>query len=123
MTRTLFVLLFFVAAVLAGMFVKSGSPLPPVVVAETFAQQEKGMPLDMQPVVGYSGTSPILGSEPRPLSEKPYEMANDTELFQFEGNKMGADCCPSQLSGDLGCICLTDKQKADFASRGGNRAA
>jgi hypothetical protein len=125
MSRTTTILIFFIAALLAGLFVNSMMPTPVIAVEkkETFMQQEKGMPLDMQPVQGYDGTSPILGSEPKPVSAKPYEMANDTELFQFEGNKMGADCCPSQLSGDLGCICLTDKQKADFASRGGNRAA
>lgn len=120
MSRTLTVLLFFVAAVLAGMFVKSGSPLP--VISESFAQREKGMPLDMGPVAGYTGTSPILGSEPRPLSEKPYDMANDNELFMFSGNKMGSDCCPSPFSGDRGCICLTDAQKSEFSSRGGNRS-
>ena len=90
-------------------------------------QKQVGMPTDMQAVdgatgvSGYSGTPPLLGSEPKPLSEKPYDMANDQELFMFEANKKGADCCPSPFSGDTGCICLTDKQRAEFASRGGNR--
>jgi hypothetical protein len=124
MKRTFAVLIFFVAAVLAGLFIRSSVALPVVSAPEkeTFAQKEKGMPLDMAPVKGYEGTSPILGSEPKPVPEKPYDMANDTELFMFEGNKMGADCCPSPFSGDRGCICLTDKQKAEFASRGGNRS-
>jgi hypothetical protein len=95
---------------------------------ETFAQQERGMPLDMQAVQGppgvqgYEGTPPLLGSEPKPLSAKPYEMANDQELFQFEGNKISADCCPSPFSSDMGCVCLTDAQINQFATRGGNRA-
>lgn len=127
-SRTTAIFLFFIAAVLAGLFAQYAKPTTPIApVKEKFFQREKGMPLDMQAVEGatgvsgYNGTPPLLGSEPKPLSEKPYEMANDNELFQFEGNKMSADCCPSPFSGDRGCICLTDAQKKEFASRGGNR--
>lgn len=124
MKRTLAVTAFFVAAVLAGLFVNySMASLPPA-TQEHFFQREKAMPLDMQAsgVQGMEAQSPILGSEPRPISEKPYDMANDNELFQFSDNKVGADCCPSPFSGDLGCICLTDAQRKQFASRGGNRS-
>lgn len=130
MNRTTAVYAFFIAAVLAGLFLKFMAPTTPVVVEkESFMQREKGMPLDMvategaMGVAGYNGTPPLLGSEPKPLSEKPYEMANDNELFQFSGNKVGADCCPSPFSSDIGCICLTDAQRKEFASRGGNRSA
>lgn len=141
MNRTTTVLLFFVAAVLAGLFLgvretmKCGERNVSIEmmenkgsVKETFFQRQVGMPLDMQGVegatgvAGYSGTPPLLGSEPKPLSEKPYDMANDNELYQFEGNKVGPECCPSPFSGDRGCICLTDSQKAEFASRGGNKS-
>jgi hypothetical protein len=137
MNKTTVVLAFFVAALLAGWFLQTVA-VPPAAKAsgedtqtkkkETFMQQERGMPLDMQAVQGppgvqgYSGTPPLLGSEPKPISIKPYDMANDQELFQFEGNKISADCCPSPFSSDTGCVCLTDKQIAEFASRGGNRA-
>lgn len=127
---------FFLAAVLAGLFVRyvMTSPIKKTDDSdsesekETFAQREVGMPLDMQDVSGkvgvsgYSGTPPLLGSEPKPVPERPYDMANDSELFQFADNKMSADCCPSPFSGDRGCICLTDKQVSEFASRGGNRS-
>lgn len=127
MQKTAIVLAFFFAALLAGFFALSRqTPAKPAddntEAKETFMQREKGMPLDMQPVAGYAGTSPILGSEPKPISEKPYEMANDQELFQFEGNRISADCCPSAFSTDRGCVCLTDAQLKDFANRGGNRA-
>jgi hypothetical protein len=127
MQKTAIVLAFFFAALLAGLFALSRSaPAKPADdnsdAKETFMQREKGMPLDMQPVAGYAGTSPILGSEPKPISEKPYDMANDQELFQFEGNRISADCCPSAFSTDRGCVCLTDAQLKDFANRGGNRA-
>jgi hypothetical protein len=123
MQKTIVVLAFFLAALLAGLFMSV--PAPAKVSddnKEHFMQREKGMPLDMQPVEGYSGSSPILGSEPKPVSEKPYDMANDQELFQFEGNRISADCCPSPFSSDTGCVCLTDEQRRQFANRGGNRA-
>ena len=129
MQKTIAVLIFFLAALLAGVFaqtmMKPGVPskdMEEQTGKETFMQQEKGMPLDMGPVAGYTGTSPILGSEPKPVSEKPYDMANDQELFQFEGNRVSADCCPSPFSTDRGCVCLTDAQLKEFANRGGNRA-
>lgn len=137
MKKTVVVLAFFVAALLAGWFIQAYS-VPPAAKAsgedtqsaekETFMQREVGMPLEMQAVQGpggvqgYEGTPPLLGSEPKPVSLKPYDMANDQELFQFEGNRISADCCPSPFSSDRGCICLTDKDIATFSSRGGNRA-
>lgn len=128
MQKTTAVLVFFLAALLAGFFARSmmtpGVPSKDMEdpSKEKFMQREKGMPLDMQPVAGYAGTSPILGSEPKPVSEKPYDMANDQELFQFEGNRISADCCPSPFSSDTGCVCLTEAQRREFANRGGNRA-
>jgi hypothetical protein len=127
MQRTVVVLIFFLAALLAGVFLSMKSAPPGEVAKEDFAQRQVGMPLDMQAVegggvpAGYNGTSPLLGSEPKPLSEKPYDMANDQELFAFEDNKISADCCPSPFSSDRGCVCLTDAQRNEFESRGGNR--
>lgn len=86
-------------------------------------QQEKGMPLDTQAVEGYSGLSPLLGSEPKPTPLHSYDQTDDAQLYQFAKNKQSADCCPSPFSGDLGCICLTAEQKSLFGSRGGNRSA
>jgi hypothetical protein len=127
MNRSIFVGLLFVVALLFAFVIKSMSA-PVVVEKETFAQREVGMPLDMQAVegavgvAGYNGTPPLLGSEPKPISEKPYDMSNDNELFIFEGNRMSADCCPSPFSGDRGCVCLTNKQIKEFETRGGNHA-
>ena len=137
MKKTVVVLAFFVAALLAGWFIQSMS-VPPAAKAsgedtqsaakETFMQREVGMPLDMQAVQGpagvqgYEGTPPLLGSEPKPVPLQPYDMANDQELFQFEGNRISADCCPSPFSSDTGCVCLTEEQRRQFANRGGNRA-
>jgi hypothetical protein len=140
MKKTAVVLVLFLAALLTGVFMRFWGSSSPVKCGadsdsesedgkERFFQREIGMPLDMQAVAGktgvagYNGTPPLLGSEPKPVPERPYDMANDQQLFQFEGNRMSADCCPSPFSGDRGCVCLTDKQLAEFASRGGNRSS
>ena len=138
MKKTSVVVALFLAALLAGIFLRFMAPSSPVKCGsdsdsedgkERFFQREIGMPLDMQAVAGktgvagYNGTPPLLGSEPKPVPERPYDMANDQQLFQFEGNRMSADCCPSPFSGDRGCVCLSDKQLAEFASRGGNRSS
>ena len=73
MKRTIVVLAFFAAAILAGLYMKFSTPTPVVKdVKEKFAQRQVGMPLDMQSVdgptpTGYNGVSPLLGSEPKPL--------------------------------------------------------
>lgn len=137
MKKTATVVLLFLAALLAGIFVRYAMATKPGKSTEDsdsegekegFAQREVGMPLDMQSVAGsvgvagYNGTPPLLGSEPKPVSERPYDMADDNKLFSLANNPMSADCCPSPFSGDRGCICLTDAQAAEFASRGGNRS-
>jgi len=108
------VVAFFVGAVLVGLVVR-------YLGVEGYAQKEIGMPVEMEKAAALSGSFSLLGSEPKPLSEKPYEMADDNKLFQFANNRMSADCCPSPFSGDRGCVCLTDADRALFASRGGNR--
>jgi len=123
MKRTTAVLAFFVAALLAGMFVNSTLLSAAPDVKERFMQQEKGMPLATQSVMGYSGSSPLLGTEPLPTPQHPYDQVDDTQLYGFANNKQSAECCPSPFSGDLGCVCLTASQKAEFATRGGNRSA
>ena len=134
MRKTIAVLIFFLAALLAGYFARSMVPAPskaseePKDGKERFMQRQRGMPLDMQKsefggsVAGFDGVSPLLGSEPKPVPERPYDMSNDQELFQFQDNRISADCCPSPFSSDTGCVCLTDAQMSQFESRGGNKA-
>lgn len=131
MQKTVVVLSLFVAAIVAGFIFDSMTRPPPAreeapaEVKEGFMQKERGMPLDMQAaegVTGFAAASPLLGSEPKPVPLKPYDMANDQELFQFQDNRVSADCCPSPFSTDRGCLCLTDSQIKQFETRGGNRA-
>jgi len=123
MKRTTALIAFFVAALLAGLFVNSAMMTASPAVQEKFMQQERGMPLQTGTVTGYSGSSPILGAEPLPTPEHPYDQTDDAALYAFANNKQSAECCPSPFSGDLGCVCLTNQQKAEFAARGGNRSA
>jgi hypothetical protein len=122
MKRTTAVLAFFVAALLAGLFINSTLLVSSPAIKENFMQKERGMPLSTGAVQGFSGMSPILGVEPLPTPEHPYDQTDDTPLYAFTNNKQSADCCPSPFSGDQGCVCLTSEQKAMFGSRGGNRA-
>jgi hypothetical protein len=134
MKKTLLLATLFFVALAVGIYLQWSAraaiveTTPETATKERFMQQERGMPLDMQTVdgpvgvQGFSGTPPLLGSEPKDVPLKPYEMANDSELFAFQNNKISADCCPSPFSSDLGCVCLTDSQIKEFGSRGGNRA-
>jgi len=123
MKRTVAILAFFVAAVLAGIFVSNTLAAASPATKEKFMQHEKGMPIEDSKLSGFGAHGPLLTHTPGNAPEHPYETANDTELYQFEHNKVGAECCPSPFSGDMGCICLTTEQKNTFANRGGNRAA
>ena len=86
-------------------------------------QKEKGMPVETGPVQGFSGSSPILGTEPLPTPEHSYDQTDDAPLYVFVNNKQSPECFGSPFSGDLGYVCLTENQKAEFAARGGNRSA
>ena len=123
MKRTVAILAFFVAAVLAGLFVSKTMVTASPATKEKFAQKEKGMPIEDSKISGFGLTGPLLSYTPGNAPEQPYEVANDTALYQFEHNKVGSECCPSPFSSDVGCICLTEGQRKEFASRGGNRSA
>jgi hypothetical protein len=123
MKRTTAVLAFFVAAVLAGVFVNSTLLSASPVVKEKFMQKERGMPTETGPVEGYSGGSPLLGTQPLPTPERPYDQVDDQKLFAFADNRQGPECKGSPFSGDLGYVCLTDSQRAEFATRAGNRSS
>jgi len=111
MKRTPVVLAFFVASLMVGIYVAFQ-----LQTVETFSvTQEIGEPVrsEVTPVTtGDSG--------PKELKEAPYEITEDAKLFAFDDNRKSADCCPSPFVSDMGCICLTEEQKALFASRGTN---
>ena len=121
MKHTLVIVGAFVAAVLAGLLVRFFGPKQ-VAVKETFAQRETGVPVDFsQPAEPHTGVSELLG-EAKPISQKPYEKADDSQLFFLAGSKVSAECCPSVYSTDRGCVCVSDADAQVMGSRGGNRA-
>lgn len=128
MNKTNLVFAFFIAAVLAGLFVQySGSGVRPV-AKEDFMQQEIGMPLNqggMGPYdqVSIAGSSGWASSEPLPVATAPASAHMDSnKLMLLVGNKVSTDCCPAAFNTDTGCVCLTEHDRKLFGSRGGNRA-
>lgn len=120
MKHTLVIVGAFFAAVMAGLLVRFFGPV--YVVKETFAQRDVGVPVDFsQPAAPHSGQSELLG-EAKPVSQKPYEKADDTQLFFLANSKVGGDCCPSVYSTDRGCVCVSAADAQIMESRGGNRA-
>ena len=112
MKRTPVVLAFFLAAFLLGLYVTFQSPK-----TETFTMAtELGAP------VPRAGVQPIEegGSGPGKVDPAPYRILEDENLFDFDENKKGPECCPSAFVSDEGCICVTEEQKKLFASRGTN---
>lgn len=128
MKRTPVVLGFFVAAILFGllvqsMFVSTGATdTAPTVKKEGFATTQVPMQAGSgSAITGINNSVVISGSEPSTVPEAPYTQVNDRALFQFDQSRQGPDCCPSPFSGDGGCVCVSDVQHREFASRGGNR--
>jgi hypothetical protein len=124
-SKTNLVVAFFVAAVLAGLFLKFG-PTTSVLGRENFMQQEVGMPLSsggMGPYDGVNvagGVSGWLETEPSTLGSAP--ISGENNLMLLAGNKTSSECCPAAFNTDTGCVCLTESDRTLFASRGGNRA-
>jgi len=129
MKRTPVVLGFFVAAILFGLFIQSmfvstgATDSAPTVKKEGYANVKMPMqPGSGSAISGINNSVVISGSEPSTVPEAPYTQVDDRALFQFDQNKQGPGCCPSPFSGDGGCVCVTENQHKEFASRGGNRS-
>jgi len=130
MDKTTLVFAFLFAAVLAGVFVRfnlMGSFMPSS--TEHFMQQPVGMPLNAGGMGPYDqvsmegGVSGWAATEGMPVnvSNLPSSSADPNKIMLLADNKVGADCCPSAFSNDMGCVCLTPSDQSFFAGRGGNR--
>jgi hypothetical protein len=93
---------------------------------EGFFQKDVGAPATAGGEVGmYAGVDISHGNSwspahaPTPL--KAYEAANDNEIFAFQNATFKPECCPSSITNDVGCACMTDKEEKELAYRGGNR--
>lgn len=92
---------------------------------EGFMQQEVGAPVSDVGSGMYDGVDISNGSAwsqvsaPTPL--KAYEAADDNQLFDFQNSVFKPECCPSSITADTGCICLTAQEEKKLAYRGGNR--
>jgi len=104
---------------LAARYVLGGS-------RERFWQNEIGAPLtDGGSTGAYDGIDISNGNcwsqttAPTPL--KGYEAANDNQLFDFQNSVFKPECCPSSITADTGCLCMTAAEEKKLAYRGGNR--
>lgn len=93
---------------------------------ETFAQQEVGMPVNgggpgLYDGIDLSSGDNMWSSTPKPTPLKPYENADDNQLFQYQDSKFTPECCPSSITSDVGCLCPTKKEEREWLTRGGNR--
>ena len=131
MNKTTLVVAFFLAAVLAGLFVHFNLRLPPMPsTKETFMQKELGMPINGQGMGPYDQVSLVGGvsgwshteSMPVGSSGLPSQADDENKLMHLVGNKVDANSCPSHFSTDAGCVVLTEHDKQFMSSRGGNRA-
>lgn len=126
MDKSSFVLAFFVAALLAGLFLRF-TPGPMGSTKETFMQQELGKPLNDKGMGPYDQAGGDMAgwaaTEAMPVSQSPANTHEDpNKLMLLVGNSVSKDCCPSTFNTDTGCVCLSEQQRRMFASRGGNRA-
>jgi hypothetical protein len=130
MNKTALVLAVFVAAVLAGLFVRFGSHVAPT-SKESFMQQPVGKALNAGGMGPYDqvniggGVGGWAANEAAPVggaSNLPSHSDESNKLMYLVGNKVNTDCCPSVFNTDTGCVCLTEENRAQMSSRGGNRA-
>lgn len=121
MHKTTFVLAVFVVAVLVGIFMSMSSSGPRA--KEGFLNKSVASPVSGTGMGPYDGVSlpgvaaGWMATEPNgpaPVDSSPPSML-------LANNPSSPSCCPSSISTDKGCLCLSDSDKSSFASRGGNR--
>ena len=130
MDKTSIVLAFFVAALLAGLFVKFNINVPLPTSKEHFMQKPLGAPTSgpgMGPYDqvsidgGFSGWAATEPHSAAPITGDLPGQATDNKLMFMVGNKTDASCCPAAFNTDTGCVCLTESDRHLMASRGGNK--
>jgi hypothetical protein len=94
---------------------------------EHFFQQEIGAPVAGNTDGLYNGidisNSNMWSSTTAPTPLKPYDVANDSEIFAFQESTFKPECCPAGITNDSGCICMTEQEQKALAYRGGNRVS
>jgi hypothetical protein len=125
MDKTSLVVAFFVAAVLVGVLLRfhllNAIPLPVATSKENFMQKPVGAPLDSEGMGPYDNIY-AGSSTPAPVGGLLVGDSHEgNQLMLLSENRKSPECCPSQFTTDVGCVCLTESDKKMFASRGGNR--
>ena len=132
MNKTTLVLAFFVAAILAGLYVRYMSNGLNA-QRENFMQKPVGRPISgpgMGPYEGINAGGGVAGwasNEEAQIKKGTGHLPSDAEdpnkLMFLVGNRVSnEDCCPSAFNTDTGCVCLSENDKRKMSTRGGNRA-
>jgi hypothetical protein len=127
MKNTALVIAVFVGVLVASLFALYLTQIPGAPAErETFAQKEIGMPVvgagGMGPYdnVSVPGASGWLMSEKAPAGASP--LRGMPTLDFLNNPRVSPSCCPSAVTTDAGCVCISDSDKATMSSRGGNRS-
>lgn len=86
--------------------------------------------LSKKPMLVLLGSGAPPAHEMQPAQPDPYQTlpvdgnpGSPKSMFMLSHNTVSMDCCPSQYTTDLGCVCLTPEQKNWVSKRGENRNA
>ena len=106
---------------------RNGDAIANVMDGQTKAKNRVAS-ISTKPVITLLGSGAPPAHEMRPAGPDPYQTlpvdgkpGSPKSMFIFANNAMSTDCCPSQYTSDLGCVCLTPEQKDMMSHRGGNR--
>jgi hypothetical protein len=122
MSRTNFVIAFFVAAVVVGLLMRYNVRLP--IPRENFMQKEAGMPINGPGMGPYDQNSMggWASSEGMPVGPSPVATPlDDNKLMFMVGDKTSPKCNNSPFSTDTGYVCLSGSDLDLMARRGGNK--
>jgi len=113
LTKTSFLGILFILSLVMGFFATR---------RDGFMQKPVGTPIKGEPMGPYDGVAGGWMSNEMPVEAAPQNKSVEgNDLMLFVGNKVDKSCCPSMLTSDQGCICLSKKDESLMATRGGNK--
>lgn len=126
MQKTALVMAVFLAVLVSAVLVRYALTSMPPKAKEGFIQKEfaptsgTGMgPYDQVTLPGASGWA---ATEPAPVGSSPLGSSQEPRIMFLANVETSPSCCPSAFNTDTGCVCVSPSDRAQMASRGGNRA-
>jgi hypothetical protein len=126
MQKTALVTALFLGILVAGLLARYFMTVMPPKAKEGFVQKEfapvSGTGMGPYDQVSMPGVSGWAATEPAPVSTSPVGSSQEPRIMFLADVKTSPSCCPSAFNTDTGCVCLSSEERAQMASRGGNRA-